>query len=92
MPVFDDDEIQEIIEEALELCYDPDDQNEFDDIADEELDSFGVESLFQVSCRGGCGTFGVDEVNVLDNPQKGLVEWRCPVCNSLQTTDLLILD
>lgn len=88
-----DDEIDDEIEDSID-----DDLT----IVDESLGSFDdpdLEALteefdfFKVSCRGGCGTFSIDEVSVLRiDLTRGVAEFRCPVCNDMQTGSLLVLD
>jgi hypothetical protein len=93
--LFDDDE--EIREYDLELDEDliiTDYESDVEGSTDEELNGFvGHLSLFQLQCRNGCGIFAVDEVSLVNvNQTEGCAEFRCPVCNELQTGSLMVLD
>jgi hypothetical protein len=56
----------------------------------ELIEEFG---FFNVSCRHHCGTFTLEETEVLGiDLSQGRATFRCRLCNDIQTTELLILD
>jgi len=94
--MFDDDDIED---EIRDLC-DDDTLGLLDcvNLLEDDDDDYNTEagdypSMFEVACRNGCGVFPMDEVNMINfNEAAMTVKFRCPVCNDVQTSSLLIED
>ena len=76
------------------LFDDDEEVREFDfDLADDQALEVLISQLgaFQVTCKRGCGAFFMDEANILSMDESaGKAEFRCPVCNEIQTSDLIM--
>jgi len=94
--VYDDDEIEQLIDEEIARGVPGEDYSgTYDEFPGEPptpelLEEFG---FFNVTCKYGCGTFPLEEAEVLTiDLSQGTATFRCRLCNDIQTAELLILD
>lgn len=92
---FTDEEIDEAIAEEIELSMNTFEEAPLPATGDpEEIAEYAQELYYMsVACRASCGDFGLHEVALFHlDLNNGTVEFRCPVCNLIQTGDLKIAD
>jgi len=89
--MYDDDEIQELIEEEIshdQLVSQVEIQGE--PPTPDMIEQFG---FFIVKCKSGCGLFPLEEAEVLGlDLHQGTATFRCRICNDIQTAELLVID
>jgi len=89
--VYDDDEIEQLINEEVSR----DQEQGLPEISGEPPTAVMLEELgsFNVTCKSGCGTFPLEEAEVLGiDLHQSTATFRCRLCNDIQTAELLIID
>lgn len=93
--MYDDDEIEQLIDE--EIARDMEETYHQDNVevrgeppTPDLIEEFG---FFNVTCKSGCGTFPLEDVEVLAlDLHQGSATFRCRLCNDIQSAELLVLD